>query len=187
MKIFRIRLDSNVFQSFLPVDTAIWQTDTLKMDCQPKSVQWKPPEVYVHSPKRKRGNFFHFCSGALVADSSAIEALRSTFEMAGELLPLEYNGVAFHLLNVLECISCLDDQRTKWVTGKTTGAKIRIVEYHFNKSRLSESTIFKIPETSSSEILCVEGLKDPEDEFKFQVESNEFTGLIFERLWSDEN
>lgn len=108
------------------------------------------------------------------------------FEMAGELLPLKYSGQSYNLVNVLECVNCLDEQKTKWVTGKTTGAKIRIADYHFNKERLSESTIFKIPETALAEILCVEGLKDPADEFKYQVDSRRLKGLRFEELWSDD-
>src|ERR1035441_5155480 len=177
MEIFRIRLNSNEFQSFLPADTSIWRTEALRMDCKPKLAEWKAPEIYIHNPKRERGNFFHLCSGAFVTDSAATEGLRSVLEMAGELLPLVHKGSPFFLLNVLECVNCLDLQNTTWVTGKTTGARIRILEYQFNAQRLSESTLFKIPETAASEVLCVEGLKDPEDEFKAQVEGSGFKGL----------
>jgi hypothetical protein len=186
MEIFRIRLNSNEFQSFLPADTNIWQTDALKMDCKPKLSKWKAPEIYIQNPKREQGNFLHLCSGAFVTDSLAADRLRIILEIAGELLPFAHDGSPFFLLNVLECVNCLDDQSTEWVKGKTTGAKIRILKYHFDRGRLSESTLFKIPETAASEVLCVEGIKDPEDEFKAQVEASGFKGLMFEKLWSDQ-
>ncbi len=184
MEIFRIRLNSNEFQSFLPVDASIWQTDVLKMDCKSKLSTWKPPEVYIQNPKRERGNFFHLCSGAVVVDSATAERLRTVFEMTGELLPLACEGLAYYLLNVLECVNCLDQRETEWVLGKTTGSRVRIKEYHFHKSRLPESTLFKLPETAAAEILCVAGLKDPEDEFKAQVETVGLKGIRFEKLWS---
>jgi hypothetical protein len=185
MRISRIRLNSNKFQSFLPKDIDIWKTDALKMDCKSKLAKWNAPEIYIQNIKHEPGNFFHLCSGAFVADSSAAEGLRSILEMAGELLPLTHLGSPLFLLNVLECVNCLDSKKTTWITGKTTGAKIRIVDYHFEKARFSESTIFKIPETALSEILCVEGFKDPEDEFRAQVEAQGFKGIDFELLWSD--
>lgn len=186
MEIFRIHLNSNEFQCFLPADDAVWQNDAMKMDCRPKLATWKAPEIYIQNPKAKRGNFFHFCSGALVIDQMATEGLRTVLEWAGELLPLEHEGIPYCLLNVLECVNCLDNQATEWVIGKKTGAKIRISKYCFDKRRLSESSIFKIPETAAAEVLCVSGLKDPDDEFKAQVEANGFEGLLFEKLWSDQ-
>jgi hypothetical protein len=186
MKILRILINSNRYQSFLPKDLNIWKTDILKMDCKSKLAKWNEPEIYIQNIKHEPGNFFHLCSGAFVADSSAVEGLRSILEMAGELLPLAHLGSSFFLLNVLECVNCLDNERTTWITGKTTGAKIRIVDYYFNKTQFSESTLFKIPETAMSEILCIEGFKDSEDEFRAQVEAQGLKGLDFEVLWSDQ-
>ena len=185
MEVFRIRLNSNRFQTFLPVEQSIWNTDALKMDCKSKVAYWNAPEIYVPNPRHEQGDFFHLCSGAFVVSSVAAERLRDLLEMAGELLPLQYEGVPFFLLNVLECANCLDPQNTEWVIGKTTGAKIRIARYRFDKRRLTESTLFKIPETGVSEMLCVAGVKDREDEFKARVESGGLRGLLFEKLWSD--
>jgi hypothetical protein len=184
MKVFRIRLNSNIYQSFLPTETKVWETDLLKMDCQPKLPAWKPPEVYIQNPKRKPGSFFHLCSGAFVVDSPTCEKLRTMLEMAGELLPLPHQGALFHLVNVLECVNCLDEQNTKWAYGKRTNARIGIEQYQFHANRFSESTLFKIPETAMAEVLTVSGLKDPEDEFKSVVEREGLEGIIFEEVWS---
>jgi hypothetical protein len=185
MKVFRIRLNSNDFQSFLPVDSKVWETDALKMDCKRMLAAWKPPAVYIYNPKLKQGSFLHLCSGAFVVDSFACEVLRTILEIAGEILPLPHQDSVFHLINVLECVNCLDQENTKWVFGKTTNAKIRIKEYHFHADRFSESTLFKIPETAMGEVLTVSGIKDPGDEFKSVVEREGLQGILFEEVWSD--
>ena len=87
-------------------------------------------------------------------------------------------------MNVLDCVNCLDEQNTKWVYGKTTHSRIRIKEYHFDASRFSESSLFKIPE--KVEIFTTSGLKDPEDEFKGIVEAEGLQGILFEEVWSRE-
>lgn len=185
MKIYKVRLDVNHYQSFLPEEEGIWKSKILQMDCTPKADRWQPPKIYVVNPARPRGNFFRLCSGAFVADSEATEKLRDLLEMAGELLPLEHKGENVSLLNVTECMNALDEERTEWELGKTTGAKIRILRYAFKPNRLPESSIFKIPETAKGEVLAIEGRSDPEDEFKFRVERGNLKGLLFDELWSD--
>ena len=141
-----------------------------------------PSTTFDSSPNP--GNFRHLCSGAFVVYPSAHETLRTIIELAGESLPLPHKGTHFQLINVLECVNCLDEKNTKWALGKTTNTKIRIKEYHFEPSHFSESTLFKIPETAMAEVLTVTGLKDPEGEFKFVVEPGGLEGIIFEEVWS---
>jgi hypothetical protein len=183
MQVFRIRLDSNRFQSLLPRDPAVWSSDSLIMDCNPK-LGWHAPPVYVPNPKLRKGSFLHLCSGAFVADETAVEVLRTQLEMAGELLPIPVEDRLLHLINILECVNCLDHDRTQWVYGKATNARIRVAEYHFDARRFSEATLFKIPETAKAEVLTVVGLKDAEDGFKEIVERTGLEGIVFELLWS---
>jgi len=49
-----------------------------------------------------------------------------------------------------------------------------------------QSTIFKIPQTRQSEVLVVEGLKAPEEEFRYTVEKSGLKGLLFTELWLDD-
>ena len=155
------------------------------MDCRPKLETWSPLPIYIWNPKLQLGNFFSLCSGAFVADSEALSHLRDVLEMAGELLPLRHQGKEFILSNILECANCLDQSRTQWVVDNQTGLRVRIAKYEFIKSRFSESTLFKIPETAAGEILTVTGLKDADDEFKYRVEHSRLTGLVFEEIWSE--
>ena len=182
MRIYRIRCDVNAFQSFY-IDKARWHGDLLAMltfECSPRAAAYSPPPVFVLHPKLKAGNFYYLCPGALVVDSTALDHLQDLLEMSGEMLRLPYKDCLFHLLNVTECINVLDERHAKRRSSGT------IEKYAFHPERLTETPLFKIPETCRAEILTCEGLKDPEDEFKGRVEQLGLKGLIFEELWSDE-
>ena len=105
---------------------------------------------------------------------------------SAESVQLPFENEQFALLNVTACVNCLDQDRTEWELGKSTGKRIRIEKYAFHYDRLPESSVFKIPETRRGEILCYEGVKDPEDELKPYVESHGITGLKFTELWASD-
>jgi hypothetical protein len=186
MKVYKLRLDSNNYQRFLLEDKGVWKTKRLTMDATRKLRDWIPPAVYVPNPTLKKGEFFHLCSGAFVTDGNATEKLREFLEMAGELLPIDYKNEPYSLLNVTECMDCLDHERTEWVLGKSTGTKIDIKRYAFRAERMPESSIFKIP-NRLADIYVAEGRFDPEDEFKSRVHKNNLKGLLFEEVWRDES
>lgn len=186
MKVYEIIPDVNHYQSFLfdyPDQHPFWKSEEWVFDCRPKGATWSP-SVYIEHPKLKRGNVFAL-GGTLAFDAETTERLRTLLEMSGELLPLAYKGEQFTALNVTECVDALDDGKTKWVYGKSTGAKIKIEQYAFHRHRLPEVPLFKIPETSKSRILTVEGMKDPQDEFKPSIERFGLTGLTFKEIWND--
>ena len=188
MKIYEIVPDVNHYQSFqydYPDADPFWKSNQWKFDCIPKASTWVPPKVNILSPKLKWGNFFNLGTGVLVFDTHATEVLRGFLEMSGELLPLNYKGDKFTVLNVTECVDALDDGKTKWVYAKDSGTKIRIEQHAFHRHRLSESPLFKIPETCKSRILTFEGMKDPQDEFKPSIERFGLTGLTFKEIWND--
>lgn len=187
MMVYEIIPDINRYQSFLfdyPDDHPFWKSDAGVFDCVPKGSSWSP-SVYIEHPKLKRGNIFAL-GLTLVFDAHATDTLRTLLEMSGELLSLTYKGEKFTVLNVTECVDALDDAKTKWVYGKSTGAKIKIEQYAFHRHRLPEVPLFKIPETSKSHILTIEGMKEPQDEFKPSIERLGLTGLTFKKIWSSE-
>ena len=146
-----------------------------------------PPPVFIYEPKLKAGDFFNFDSDALIANPRATEALRTLFEMAGELLPLPYKGEVYAILNVTECIDCVDRERTDW--RRTPDGRILTSgteKFAFRPTRFSESPIFKFPEDCFG-VYVVEGLLDPEEEFREIVRREGLKGLEFEEIWSDES
>jgi len=183
MTVYSVSVDVNRFQTFIPEDPGVWRRGVLRLDCTPLLSHWTPPDVYVHNPTREQGDFFHLCPGGIVVEAQAAERVRNLLEMAGELLPFKHKQRQYYLLNILECVNCLDVENTDWVVDSQSRARIRIKQYQFHR-RFSESTLFKIPETSRGEILCVAGIKNCDDEFKCQVETLGLTGLIFRHIWS---
>jgi hypothetical protein len=124
-----------------------------------------------------------FFYAVLGVDEVALRALRGLLERSGELLPLPHEDKLYHVVNVTECINVLDTRRTRWLYEK---GRPPIDQYIFHRKRLTQTPLFKIPETCRTEILTCEGIDDPEHEFKGRVEQLGLKGLIFEELWSCE-
>jgi hypothetical protein len=185
MKIYRVRPDVNDYQYFLLEDDSLALSEMLTFDGTPVADKWTAPAVYILEPKLRSGNFPDLFSRAvIVVDEIALETLRGLLEMSGELLPLPHGDKLYHVVNVTGCFNVLDINRTRWRYEK---GRPPIDHYVFHRKRLTETPLFKIPETCKSEILTCEGLNDPEHEFKGQVERLGLKGLIFDELWSSES
>jgi hypothetical protein len=185
MKIYRVRPDVNNYQYFLLEDDNLVGTEMLDFDGTAKGDEWVAPAVYIYKPKLKKGNFPDLWSTAtIVVDEVALKQMRGLLEMSGELLPLPHKDNLYHVLNVTGCFNILDEDHTQWRDEK--GSK-PIKRYAFHAKRLTETPLFKIPETCKYEILTCEGLTDPEFEFKGRVEQLGLKGLVFEELWNSES
>jgi len=185
MKVYRLKVAVNEYQSFLPKDSKVWQSEKMMMDCKSKKNTWNNIEFYILQTNLKKGNFFGGIPGVIIIDEIARQELTFFWEASGELLPFTYKDEKYYLFNGLNCYDLLDDEKTEWVYGQTTKKKIRISKYEFYPERFTETPLFKIPETIKTEILTVEGLKDSNDEFIYQVKRRNLKGLIFEKIWSD--
>lgn len=180
MKIYRVQNDVEHFQYFLTEKEE--DTRALLMDCTRRAHVWHPPQVYIYEPLLQEGDFFQFAGGCLILSPRATELLRTHLEMAGELLPLPYNGTTYTLLNVLECINCLDAERTGWAEWE--GRRLHPERYVFHSNRFSESELFKIPETYRAEILVVE--RDPDEGFVADLKRFDVQGYELTLLWDSE-
>lgn len=183
MKVFRFMNDVNHYQYFLTELEEDWEK--LILDCTPVADGWEPPSVYIYRSVHKRGDFFHYGDGTPVLSPRATDVLYTYLEMAGELLPLPYGDETFTVLNVTECINCLDQERTEWVYAET-GEKLWIKKYAFHPNRFSESPIFKIPETRKVEVLILDRCDDEGERVKDFLERSGLQGYILQELWSDE-
>jgi hypothetical protein len=184
MKVYRINNDINRYQYFLTEREE--DVLKLKMDCTPKEHIWNPPSVFIYMPKLKAGDFHNFSSDILISSPRATEALRTHFEMAGELLPLPYKGQVYMLLNVTMCIDCLNHEETEWLWDSSTNTKILPKRYVFHRNRFTTSRIFKIPETCRGEILVVDMDQGGDEEVRSVVERAKLRGLTFEEIWNDQ-
>jgi hypothetical protein len=187
VRVFRIELDVDRFQYLLPADDKDSSSSQPLFDGT-QIEEWRPPAVYSYQPRLAAGDFWSFQmrSAAWATRPSATHRIQSVLAKAGQILPLPYQGEVFGLLNVTQCVECLDPDATEWIVGESTRKPIRIARYAFLPKRFPESPIFKLPQTARSEILCYEGVLDPVDEFKSIVERHQLTGLTFREIWSSD-
>lgn len=178
MKVYRLENDGNHYQYFLAEN----ESDETKLitDCTPLASTWAPPPVYIYKPRLKAGDLYNFHGGHLIFSPEATEKLRMYLEMAGELLPLPFESKVYTLLNVTECINCLDRKNTEWLYAEDSWP---VKRYAFHRNRFSESDIFKISETCKAETLVVE--RDGEEGFVHALREHQIKGYQLELVWSE--
>lgn len=190
MKVYRIRPNSNHVQSVIPRNIPEGQfLDLMRFDCIRKMNAFTNIKWYIFNPKHPKGDFFTGITGALIFDKKVYDSeLFTAFEMSGEVLPINMeNADKLYVLNVMECFNSLDCENTTWEL-YSDGTRSRILKYAFYKNSFSESSLFKIPEESQTEIFTYAGVKDPDDEFYHLYQKSGFEGLTFEEVYdSDDN
>lgn len=179
--VYRIFTDDD-FQSLESVDKDAYlkaRKDGWKFDGFPVGNAWQPLEMYVRQPTRKKPDIWGLAN-TLAFEPHAREILQLCLDQSGEQLKLPFEGRELIVLNVTYVIDCLDKDASDY----DPDLPHMIDEYVFHQDRLDYS-LFKIPETRmSSEILTVEGLASPDDEFKPLVEKHGLKGLRFKKLYS---
>lgn len=187
MKVYRVNINPDEYQTLLPATSnAEIILDAQIMGGVPKLNNWVPVEHYIINPLAKKGNFYSLSTGgAFACDKIAADRLRYYWEIAGELLPVFLqNGTPLFIINITECLNCLDQENSVFDYYKD-GTKGRILKHAFHESRLSESSIFKIPETVKTQVLTYTGVKAPHDEFYTAYMESGLKGLTFELLYSN--
>jgi hypothetical protein len=185
MKIFKIKTDTNNIQQIQPTDFSKVTLERFTFDCVTKSSEFDGVVFYVNNPKVKSKSFYSTSGACLVFDEKTLELCRMVFEMCGEILPIHIErGEDLYILNILECMNGLNYDTTEWDYYKD-GTKGRILKYGFHPERvMNESTIFKIPETSKTDIFCWADVKNPDDEFYHLYHKYKLTGLVFEEMFN---
>jgi hypothetical protein len=179
MRIYKIRLDLN---NWWLVHVDIDNIGSFTFDCESVISDWNSIEVYVHNPKKMMADFSTVGnSGTFVFSEKVYNSdLLAFLEMAGEILPISVAGEKYYLLNILDCINALDKDSSEYLLQR--GKKIRITKPAIYCNRLGESSLFKLPETSKSEMFCY-GIEEVEG-FKSTYERLGFDGLLFEEVIS---
>lgn len=184
MKIFRVKVDPSEFQTIISVDNSDETIGKLFFDGEWVE-NWQPLAFFIFNTKRKRGNFFFLGSlGAFACDEAVVNTLGYFFSNDIQLLPINLeDGTKLFIINVTACINSMDLENSTYV--QPEDGRIRsITKYAFHR-RFTDSSIFKIPQTSKWETLCYSGVKSPNDEFYSAYTASGLTGLSFELLFED--
>ncbi len=177
--VYSVLTDPDVFQYVLPDD--VQEVMKYEFDGSKISEFWKPPEVYSPYPLKKEGDFWSCFTGSFAVTPEAALLISKFLEQSCELLPLPLENKLLQVCNVTHIVDCLDEI----LSLHKPGIPGWFDEYVFLPGRFKHS-LFKIPQTCLAEIFCVEGIADPEDEFKWTVEKLGLTGLEFREIWSNE-
>lgn len=185
MKVYQIDGFANN-QWLMPIQYNGDLSDLMSFDCSLKSHQFQDSIWDVDSSLKPRGNFFTLgIGGAFAFDQEVFDnkRLRFLFELSGEIIPVKGINTKYYILNVLNHFNSLDPFKTEWYY-YDDGEKDRIKKYVFDRKRMIESPVFKIPETYKIECLTTTGIKGPEDELKTVYEKSGLKGLEFIELFS---
>ena len=178
--VYRVLTDPDVYRSIRCDDMkSIMQ---IQFDGSPIGDGWSPPPSYVPFPRKKAGDFYGcYSNDSLFAVTKDAAALLATFwDQSCEMLPIPSDNDALLLCNVTLVVNCLDEKQSS----HKPGIPHWIDTYVFHSQRF-EHSLFKIPQTCMSEILCVEGLPGGDDGFKKSVDNLGLSGLRFEEIWTD--
>lgn len=119
-----------------------------------------------------------FFQNTFAMEDQAAAGLQLFAEQSGDIRMASVDGRRLTFVHVTYALNCLNAARTEW---DRSVEPPRIKRYAFHHSRVDWS-LFKIPETHQTEILTVQGLAGPREEFKSVYEAEGLTGLVFEEL-----
>lgn len=182
ISVYRVIPDVNHFQYVLYDDE--WEA-SLRMDFGNEiGAAWEPPaSAYIANPKKPAPDFwgcFSFQSGFGMR-LPITQDIVTFLDQSCEGLPfMTEDGEEFIYFNVTYVANALDKKRSRHKPDLPGW----IEPYAFHPRRCDFS-LFKIPQTGMAEVLCVEGLASPHDEFKGRIEELGLKGFKFQKLWSD--
>lgn len=118
--------------------------------------QWTPIAVEVEK-RKKRPDFFDAIGGQPVLNQKALQVFQPLLGERVEVLPLEVKGSneQLFLLNVLDILDCLDQDRTVHKIGKD-GTALWIKRYRFKPGCIGDRLVFRLRETWMAETLITE-------------------------------
>lgn len=179
--VYRVLTDPDEFQSVRADD--VKSVMQYRFDGSRIADAWVPPSAYSPYPTKPEGDFWMCFSKNNIfgVTEEAAPSIVTFLDQSCEALPLHFGERTLLLCNVIFVLNCLDEDKSR----HKPGLPHWIEEYVFHPQRF-EYSLFKIPQTRLSEVLCVEGLVGGDDGFKATVERLGLRGLRFQELWSDD-
>lgn len=154
-----------------------WSFNGMWPDDEWVSLEMRPSDASLPAP-----DIWQLLPGAFALERKAFSKLCSSAEetQQGRMNFLKYERRSLAVVHSTLCLDCLDKKKSL-IDKKTHEVK----RYEFDGTQLAIS-LFKIPETRTTELYTLEGF-DGENDFKTLVERYSFTGLRFRKLWTGES
>src|SRR5690606_33551083 len=123
--------------------------------CRRQGENWRPPELYIPEPLLPRGDFMGLqgYDPIVVRDRVYQEFLVGVLDPVCEMLPLEFEGERWWVVNALRCVNALNRAESILPGDPVVPGKPRNNKYVFYDYRLPKCPLFKIPETMINQAL----------------------------------
>ncbi len=179
MKWFRYRPDANHYDGV----RLIMQDDEpvvgLHYDSKSVGGSWEPVAVEGFDDNPGIEGDFPSLSNynkIPIFSQRAWEVLQPLIGYCTEALPIKHpSGQQFYIVNVMDIIDCLDEERSELVRNAATGRVSEVFKYCFKDDMLDGKHIFKTPLKSGAELFV-------DDSFRATVEAKGLKGLVFKPL-----
>ena len=176
MAFYRYHPDTNRYNG-IALDEEDWWVRDLHFESRAVSSVWKPVPVIVFDAPRGEGDFpsLSTYSKIPVFSRRAWHALRPVIGLHVEALPIRHPAGGYFIINVLDLIDCLDEERSVVRRHEEGGRIYRVDSYCLKAQLLAGRHIFKTPLKSGAETLV-------DDVFREAVETHGLKGLVFAEL-----
>jgi hypothetical protein len=155
-----------------------------KLDGHSRADQWNAPPIHIPEPLLDPPDSW-YCVGIGTAGSvlgpRAFESTAHMMLQAGELLLMRIGEQELWVANVTSVVDCLD------VEGSSRDHSFLIDRFAFVAHRLPEQSLFKTPETCSTDVFVLERDGDVDLEFRARVDALGLSGLRFTEIWNTED
>ena len=173
--VYRIVRDPE-FKKLVPGDRATFERErknSWAFDGEPPRTKWAELEMRPSDDTLKLPDIWEVVPGAFAIEKKAYKELSSSTEetQQGNMRFLRCEKRKLAVINSTHCVDCLEVEKSEFDKGDPS----KIVKYSFDGKQLAIS-LFKIPQTKSTELLTLDGFDD-ENDFKTLVERFGFTGI----------
>ena len=179
MIVFRVRYDVDHHCWYSAPDD--WVAEHLnRLDGRSVIDGWQIPPLSREGPARPEPDLgsVNFAPDPVVAEAGR-DLLATELQESVEFLPVEPSFGERWIANVMYLADCLDEERSDWRIGKTTGRRTSIARFEFRSESLLtlRAKVFRIPQLPTGTLFCT-------DAFRGRVQERGLTGLIFQQVWS---
>ncbi len=180
MIVYRIRYAVDDFFWYAAPDE--WVADHLHtFDGHSVRDSWQVPPMFIDHPDRPEPDLAsaNYAPDPIVA-SAGHEFLARELGDAVEFLPFDPVFPDRWLANVIHLADCLDEDRSDWRIGRSTGERISVNRFALRSTvlRSLKAPVFKIPHFPTGSLYCTDGFRERFDE-------SDLTGLLFEQIWQE--
>lgn len=171
-----LNADANKYQNLVLADEDDWEV-IYRFNGKPLRSFWMPLSVKVlydddQNKNLPASDFPLLFSTLPVFSERAVKLLEPLLKGDGELLPLscnEGNYVAFNVTRVVDALNAEQSDLVRFSDGKI----MDIRRYVFDRDKLTNGDLFKIPQTPQGKVFVT-------DKFKEAVQEAGLTGYVFE-------